>query len=54
MKLNKIHVVTDGLDKIIAVCDGEVDDVIDALVGVCWDEEDAGALKFYYAEGQEE
>lgn len=42
-----------GLDHIADARDVCVSDIIDALIGICWDEEEAGELKAHISDEQD-
>jgi hypothetical protein len=51
MKLNHLILVADAVERISEIT--ETDDIpaiVDALVGIAWDEEDAGQIKAYHNE----
>lgn len=55
MKLNELILVADAVERISKIT--ETDDIpaiVDALVGLAWDEEDAGQIKAYHREDLEE
>ena len=45
MKLNELLILESALNQIADVTDTEVSEIIDALIGVAWDEENAGQIK---------
>ena len=47
MKPNELNRISDSIEALARHTETSVDDIIDALIGVCWDEEDAAELKFY-------
>ena len=48
MKLNKLNLLGDSLEIISNLTNESVTTIIDALVGVCFSEEDAGELKEHF------
>ena len=50
MKLNHLITVADAMERIAETQDTTMVEIIDALVGVCFDEEEAGQLKRYIAD----
>lgn len=45
MKLNELLLLESALNTVADVTETEVSVIIDALVGIAWDEEDAGRIK---------
>jgi hypothetical protein len=45
MKLNKIIILQNAIEEIAVQTDTTTDEIINNLIGFCWDEEDAGQLK---------
>jgi hypothetical protein len=50
MKLNHLIIISDALERVAEVQDTAMVEIIDALVGVCFDEEEAEQLKRYMAD----
>ncbi len=49
MKLNHLILIGDAVEKIHELTETDIPDIVDALTGVAWDEEDAGRIKAYHA-----
>jgi hypothetical protein len=49
MKLNHLILIGDAVEKIHELTNTDIPDIVDALTGVAWDEEDAGQIKAYHA-----
>ena len=47
MNLNQLDAISDAIEVIAERTETDRQEIIDALTGCCWDEEDAGELKFY-------
>ena len=45
MKLNHLMIVGDGVQRIVDITHVPIPEVVDALIGVAWDEETAGQIK---------
>lgn len=45
MKLNHLHLIEEGIERIAAVTGTDTAEIIEALTGVAWDEEDAGGIR---------
>ena len=45
MKMNKLYLIADTIDKLAEVTDCTIDEIIYALTGICFDEEDAGEIR---------
>lgn len=45
MKLNHLHLIEEGIERIAAVTDTDTTEIIEALTGVAWNEEDAGRIR---------
>lgn len=50
MKLNKLDRIGNAIIDIQESTDTEFDEIVDALIGVAFDEEDAGEIKFWASE----
>lgn len=48
MKLNKIILIGDLVERLSEYTDTDILDIVDALTGLCWDEEDAGNIRYYH------
>jgi hypothetical protein len=53
MKLNHLIIIADALERVAEVQDTAMVEIIDALVGVCFDEEESGELKHYIADEED-
>ena len=50
MKLNHLILIGDAVEKIHELTEADIPDIVDALTGIAWDEEDAGQIKAYRAD----
>lgn len=50
MKLNHLILIGDAVEKIHELTETDIPDIVDALTGIAWDEEDAGQIKAYHAD----
>lgn len=49
MKLNHLILVADAVERISEITEtNDIPEIVDALVGIAWDEEDAGQIKAYH------
>ena len=46
MKLNDLREIQDAIETISEVTNADYEEIIDALISVCWSEEEAGDIKF--------
>ena len=46
MKNNELYKIQDAVEVISEITDANYEEIIDALVPLCWDEETAGDIKF--------
>lgn len=49
MKLDHLILIGDAVEKIHELTETHIPDIVDALTGIAWDEEDAGQIKAYHA-----
>lgn len=54
MKLNQLHLISEGLEKISAATQTEIPEIIDALTGLAWSEEESGQIKEFSIDALEE
>jgi len=47
--LNKLILLSDLVERLSEITDTTIPEVVDALEGVCWDEEDSGRIKEYHS-----
>ena len=50
MKLNHLILIGNAVEKIHELTETDIPDIVDALTGIAWDEEDAGQIKAYHAD----
>lgn len=50
VKLNELILISDLVERLSEITDTCIPDVVGALTGVCWDEEDAERIKDYHAD----
>jgi len=48
MKLNKLVCVGDAVERLAELTDTTIPEIVEALTGVCFDEEEAGQIKRYH------
>ena len=48
MEMREIILVADAIEKITELTDTTIPEVVDALTGLCFDEESAGDIKRYH------
>jgi hypothetical protein len=53
MKIRKLCIIVAGLEHIADAQDACIPEIVDALVGVCFDEEEAGQIKAYIADEED-
>ena len=53
MKIRKICKIVTALEHIADAQDTCIPEIVDALIGVCFDEEEAGAIKAYIADEED-
>lgn len=50
MKLNHLILIADAVEEIHILTDTDIPDIVNALTGTAWDEEDAVQIKAYFSE----
>ena len=53
MKLNKLVKLGMAVEVICNETEESIQDIIDALTGICWSEEEASQLKAYHADEED-
>ncbi len=53
MKIRKLCKIVTGLEHIADAQDTCIPEIVDALIGVCFDEEEAGQIKAYIADEED-
>lgn len=55
MKLNQLSLIEDGIEAICKACqDDAVEEIIDALTGIMWSEEEASQIKKFIIDAKNE
>ena len=49
MKVKHLILIGDAVEKFHDLTETDIPDIVDALTGIAWDEEDAGQIKAYHA-----
>ena len=53
VKLNKLIRLGDAIETIANETDSTIPELVEGLIGICWDEEDAGQLKAYHQQEEQ-
>ena len=53
MKLNHLILIGDAVEKIHMLTETHIPDIVDALTGVAWNQEEADKIKDYHANDEE-
>jgi hypothetical protein len=55
MKTNKLVLVADAVERISDITGtDDIETIVDALIGVAWDKEEASEIKQYHSNGDEQ
>lgn len=55
MKLNQLSLIEDGIEAICKACqDDSVEEIIEALIGIMWSEEEASQIKEFMMDARNE
>ena len=47
--LKSLYLLADAVERISEITETNIPDIVDALIGVAWDEEDASEIKQYHS-----